>query len=265
MKKIIFLLPGCLWLQIARAQQQQGKVVYERTMQLKVMLQGVGEEVAQMMPTSRKDKIEVLFGKGQALQRAVNEEDAQADMADAESGMHVKFVMAGNDEQTFSSFKDSRTVKQMELGGKQYLLTDSIHKMNWKITGETTTILNYPCQQAVAQHIGKRIATTMKDGEMKTTEVADTSNMVAWFTMQIPVPAGPELQGQLPGLILGLDMGTLTYRAVSLSPDVDLAELKEPTKGKRITTEEFNKERDKMFKEIQQRTSGRATTIKIGQ
>jgi Protein of unknown function (Porph_ging). len=38
---------------------------------------------------------------------------------------------------------------------------------------------------------------TMDNGKMERKEIDDTTSMVAWFTTEIPVPAGPEVQGQL--------------------------------------------------------------------
>ncbi len=42
----------------------------------------------------------------------------------------------------------------------------------------------------------------MQDGEFRRTEKWDTINVTVWFAPAIAVPAGPEYQGELPGLIL---------------------------------------------------------------
>lgn len=67
----------------------------------------------------------------------------------------------------------------------------------------------------------------------------------------MPVPAGPEFKGQLPGLILELNMnnGRVVYHALEISTKVNPASIKEP-KGKRITAAEFNKARDKEMEEM---------------
>jgi GLPGLI family protein len=98
----------------------------------------------------------------------------------------------------------------------------------------------------------------MDNGKMERKEINDTTAIVAWFTNDIPVPAGPEVQGQLPGLILALDMnnGRMVYKALDIQTKVDIASIKEPTKGKKLTPDEFVKERDKMMQEMQKNNQG---------
>ena len=94
---------------------------------------------------------------------------------------------------------------------------------------------------------------------MERKQVEDTSVVVAWFASDIPVSAGPaEYQGQLPGLILEMDVanGRQTFRATEISPKADIASIKEPTGKKHYTPEEFRKERDKMLDEMQRNGGG---------
>lgn len=269
MKKIIFTLAASGCLLTAYCQQQQGRVLYERTIQLQLRMMGIAAGANadavpdNVLPHSRKDKLEVLFNNGQMLRRAV-EEEAPEEFA-AEGGMHVRMMVAGDNEVSYTSFSNNRVVEQREFAAKNYIIADSIHKLSWKMTGETRTILNYPCQQAVAQRIGKRLVSTVENGQMKSKEVADTANITAWFTLAIPVPAGPDFQGQLPGLILAIDInnGATVYRALEVSPAADLAAIREPSKGKKVTGEEFNKVQEKMMAEMRRNGGGmmRATRI----
>ncbi|PSL45599.1 GLPGLI family protein [Chitinophaga niastensis] len=267
MKKIIFTLSLGMLLFTANGQQKQGKVLYERTVQMQMRMQGMGDEAAHLLPHTRKDKLEVLFDNNQSLRRTV-EDDAPDEFSSAEGGMQIHMVMADANDVTYTNFATDHVVEQREFGAKNYIIADSIHKLNWKLTGETTTILNYPCQQAITQRIGKRIVTTMDNGEMKKQEVADTSNITVWFTPSIPVPAGPEYQGQLPGLILGIDINDSrsVYKAIEVSAQADLSAIKEPSKGKKVTTAEFAKERDKLVEEMQRNNSGgKGRSIRISQ
>ena len=88
---------------------------------------------------------------------------------------------------------------------------------------------------------------------MKREIVPDTLKVIAWFTTDIPVSAGPGIyQGQLPGLILELEEnnGQTFFKAVEVSPKVSVAKIKEPKDGKKITQAEFEKEREKMMDEM---------------
>jgi len=146
---------------------------------------------------------------------------------------------------------------------KKFIVNDSIRKLSWKLTGETKTILGHVCQQALAQRTGMRTQTMMENGKIERREVMDTTNIVAWFTTEIPVSAGPDVQGQLPGLILALDLnnGRTVYRALEIQPKADIVTIKEPTKGKKVTPDEFTKERDKMMEEMQKNNQGSGRTI----
>jgi GLPGLI family protein len=268
MKKVWIGCLALICLQTASAQQTQGKVTYERTVEVQLRMAGLSEEMMQQIPKTRTDKLEVLFGNNQSIRRQLppEESDEQAfqSAVGGGGGPQFRMVMAGNDDITFTDYGKATYIEQRELGTKKYLISDSIRKLNWKLTGETRTILGYTCQQATTQRISVRAQTSMVNGEVKREEVPDTANITAWFTLAIPVAASPEFQGQLPGLILAIDVnnGRTVYKAIEVSPKVDLASLKEPKDGKKITPKEFAEERTKLMKNMQ--ANGPARTIRIG-
>jgi GLPGLI family protein len=113
--------------------------------------------------------------------------------------------------------------------------------------------------KATSQRTQESMRMTMDNGEAKREKVIDTLNIVAWFTNEIPGSFGPEMyQGQLPGTILEIDVnnGRNSFKAVEVNPKVDVAKIKEPSKGKKATNEEFVKEREKLFQEMQQNNGG---------
>jgi GLPGLI family protein len=259
MKKIsLILFSACLTLAVS-AQQKEGKVIYERVaqMQMRINMDGAhADQLAQMMPKSRKDKFELTFGNNQSIWKHVDEDDNMDEMSG--NGMQIKMVAPGQNDIVFHDFASVKKVEQRDMMEKKFIITDSIRKLNWKLTGESQTLLGHVCQKAVAQRTGKRTMTTMDNGKLEKKEINDTTNIVAWFTTDIPVPAGPEVQGQLPGLILALDMndGRIVYKALEIQTKADVASIKEPTKGKKVTAEEFSKERDKMLEEMQKNNQG---------
>ncbi|AEW02666.1 Protein of unknown function, Porph ging [Niastella koreensis GR20-10] len=259
--KAIYLITGLLICGHAWAQQQSGRVVYDftRKMMLRTDVAGGGPGMEMAPPPQERThviKLEVLFGNNQMLRRSL--EDNTPPEFGNDNGIRFHVGM-GDDDITWLNFTESRKVEQKEFAAKQYLVSDSVRKLNWKLTGETKNILGYACQQATTMRSGKRNMISMENGVMNRKEVPDTSNIVAWFTPAIPVSAGPDFEGQLPGLILQIDVnGNTTYKAVEVSPKVDMAAIKEPKKGKKVTAEEFSKERDKTMQEMQ-RSGGRNT------
>jgi GLPGLI family protein len=88
---------------------------------------------------------------------------------------------------------------------------------------------------------------------------------VAWFSTDIPVPVGPEYQGQLPGAVLELDIanGQTVYQAIEVSPKVTASKIKAPKDGKKVTAAEFTQERDKLFEEMRKNMPGGGMQIRM--
>jgi GLPGLI family protein len=262
MKNTCLALIALLTIQTVTAQQKEGMVTYERTMQMQFRIQD-NEHMEQMLPKTRMDKFELSFGNNQSLWKHADEEVVPDEASSG--GMRINMNGPGMDDITWCNFDAARKTEQRSMFDKKFLVADSIKKLNWKITGETKTILGHVCQQAIAQRFGKRTMMNINNGVMERKETNDTSNMVAWFTTDIPVSAGPEVQGQLPGLILALDMndGRMVYKALEISAKVNLASIKEPSKGKKVTPEEFRTETQKMMEEMQKNQGGGRTMIRI--
>jgi GLPGLI family protein len=251
MKKLL-LLTGLLPAFFAQAQMKEGKVVYERTFQLPVRMFNADPALAAQLPKSRTDQYELLFGNNQSLWQFLPNAASDGDASTFSSGgMVVRFQGANNDVSYFNFEKGTR-VDQREVADRSYVVTDSIRKLDWKMTEETKQILGYTARKATSQRISSRMQMSMENGEMKRVQIPDTATVVAWYTTDVPVPAGPEFQGQLPGLILELDIanGQSVYKALEISPKVNTSKIKEPKEGKKMTAAEFSTEREKIMEEM---------------
>ena len=249
------------------AQVKEGKILYERTMQMQIRINDDNPAFQNMIPRERKDKFELLFAEGKSLWQPV-EDDGQGDETTfgEGNGMRIMVRMPGSDDITFHNIADGKKVEQRELGGKSYIIADSIRKMPWKVAGETKVILGHNCMKATTQRMQESYRMTMDNGEAKREKVMDTLNIVAWFTNEIPGSFGPEMyQGQLPGTILEVDVnnGRNSFKAIEISPRVDVAKVKEPSKGKKTTTEEFAKEREKLMQDMMKNGGGPGMRVNI--
>lgn len=264
MKKIFISGISLLFFTATFAQQKEGRVIYQRTTQFQISLGGNAPPgIEDAIPKSRTDRFEMNFANGQMSWKKM--EDEIQDDNFSGGGFMVRTMGGGADDITFCDFDKALKVEQREFFDKKFLISDSIRKGNWKLTEETKTILNHLCRKATSQRIGKRMMMSMDNGKMERKEIEDTSNIVAWFTTDIPVSAGPEIQGQLPGLILELETnnGKSVYTATEISAKPDLKAIKEPTKGKKVTPDEFAKERNKMMESMQGGQSGRNVQIRM--
>lgn len=266
MKKLLLVVCSPLLVATSFAQQKEGKVIYERTTQLQIRFAGANEEMERMIPKSRTDKFELTFGNDQSLWKAAEQENND-DGEMGGGGMQIRFVAQGSDDVMYCNFDAAKRVELRMLFDKKFIVEDSIRSMKWKLSDETKTILNHLCRKATTVRYGKRMSMNIDNGKMERKEVEDTSTIVAWFTSDIPVSAGPaEYQGQLPGLILEMDInnGKQTIHALEISPKADIASIKEPQGKKHYTPEEFNKERDKMMEEMQRNNQGGNRVIRMG-
>lgn len=252
MKKLL-LLTTIVFYVAAQAQMKEGRIVYERTIQMQIRVPNMDPEIAKQLPKSRTDQFELLFGNGHSLWQYLPTVNADADNSfSTSSGNTVFRFNAGSNDISYCDFNKGTRTDQREVMDKNFIVSDTIQKLNWKLSDDTKTILNYTAHKATAQRIATRNRMAMENGQMKSEPFQDTATVIAWYTTDIPVATGPEFQGQLPGAILELDVnnGQTFYKAVEVSPKVNVNKIKEPKDGKKVTAAEFVKEREKIMEEM---------------
>lgn len=262
MKKI--LLPAILFLSVTVyaqsngklseapvTQLKEGRIVYERIIQLPARMFNHDPNMPVEIPKSRTDQFELLFSNNQSLWQFLPSANNEDPGTFSGNGIVIRFA-GGANEVSYLNFDKGIRVDQREVAEKNYVITDTITKLEWKLTDETKTVLNYTVRKATAQRISTRTMMTMENGEMKRQQIPDTAAVIAWYTTDIPVPAAPEYGGQLPGVILELDVnkGQSVYKALEISPKVNTAKIKEPKDGKKMSAAEFTKEREKIMAEM---------------
>ena len=103
----------------------------------------------------------------------------------------------------------------------------------WKLTDETAKIAGYDCKKATC---------TNKDNKA----------VIAWYAETIPVSTGPMSFGGLPGMILKVDIEnsiTVCEAKTIKFKKLGKTDLLKPTKGKKVTEEEFKEEMKKLMQE----------------
>lgn len=124
-----------------------------------------------------------------------------------------------------SDFGEGKQIAQKKIFEATYLLTDSLKKINWKITDEFREIAGYNCRRANAV-------------------IMDSIYVVAFYTEKIPLSGGPESFSGLPGMILGVALPRehITWFATEVK-DIAITEeqIKAPTKGKPVNQAALSK------------------------
>lgn len=124
-------------------------------------------------------------------------------------------------------------VHQKNIFGSDFLITDSLHQLEWKIMHEPRTIAGFECRKAVAR-------------------IFDSIVVIAFFTDEIIPSTGPESFGGLPGMILGLAIPRMhtTWYATKLElVPISEKDITAPKSGKKFTGPQFQSEITDIIKE----------------
>ena len=251
MRKVLLSFTCLTGFLMANAQQKEGTIVFERKINMYKTF--TDEQMRAMMPEFRTSKHMLLFSDSISVYKAVPEDEAPDPFAGGGGGgrMMMRFGNDGGD--LYKNFGQSKSILSSELGGKNFLIVDSIKPQPWKLSMETKQILGQTCHKATRKMPAPQMtmrSVTMGGGGAVTRDTtvqkpvaAKEMEIVAWFADNIVSPVGPESYGQLPGVILELDIdnGKTVYTAKEIKATVDAKELKEPKKGKVVTQEEYNK------------------------
>ena len=220
---IVISLAACL--QIPAQSPPGGRVIYTRTTTYNFAATGNAEWDAYALTLPGKGKFEkqLLFSPESSL---YDEGLASQENLPIEHQKALFFVNYGKDpkptlKQLFSDFNKEESCALREFMTRDFRVRDSLQRPAWKLQPERRKIGDYVCMKATAE----------LEGDMVT----------AWFTPEIPVPAGPAEYYGLPGLVLAverLDETIFLATKVELGPP-DPGLLVPPEGGKLCSPEEF--------------------------
>ncbi len=231
------------------AQTTQGTVSYTEENSFEIKLEGMDESMQKLFPSSMKDKKVLYFNQESAVYESAPEaEDEEEEYSSG--GMNIRIHKRRSRTKIHTSFADNEKLEFREFRSRNFLINEALEPFPWKITAEQKMLLDMPCQKATFQD--------------------STKTVTAWFTPAIPVPAGPGLYGQLPGLILEMNIEEEKSKthilATAINTDaVDEQKLRKPKKGKKVTRTKFNEIVEQKKKEMQEMygKKGSGTVIRI--
>lgn len=178
----------------------------------------------------------------------------------------------------YKNINDNQFVQDQDFYGRQFLITDSLEKLDWKIGNETKQIGKYLCIKATAiktvdefdwrsmRGKSRKNKTESQNKSEKTKsitediEIPKTVNVVAWYTPQIPISQGPGEFWGLPGLILEVnaDRTTILCSKITLNPQ-DKIKIKAPEKGRVISRDDYNSTVKQKMIEMREMYRGRGS------
>lgn len=178
----------------------------------------------------------------------------------------------------YKNVKTQQFIQDQEFFGRQFLITDALQHLDWKLGSETKQIGQYLCMKATAiktvdefdwrsmRRRNPKKEKTTKTDDAKSSAVSDeievpkTIEVTAWYTPQIPVNQGPGEFWGLPGLILEVnaDRTTILCNKITINPQQKI-EIQAPEKGKVISRADYNATVKQKMKEMREMYRGRGS------
>ncbi|MBP7397790.1 MAG: GLPGLI family protein [Flavobacterium sp.] len=274
MKKIFFvsilMVSGFI-----NAQNFQGMAVYESKTSTSDMTSNFrgNREITPEMQKQIEERMKAMFEKTFVLTFDKNAstyvEEEKIEAAGQQGGFRMMSSMMGGGGTHYKNVKEKIFSVDKEFAGKEFLVQDSLPKLDWKLSGETKKIGNYMCFKATAVRPVSQSdfrnfrrkkedekKEEVKQEETKTEEKKQDRNtnfmdqwevpkeivVTAWYTPDIPINQGPENYWGLPGLILEVSDGktVILCSKIVINPK-EKKEIKAPKKGKLVTQSEYDK------------------------
>ncbi len=252
-------------LNLASAQEFHGQAIYESKTQMQDKIKINSPNMTPEMIKNMEERMKKMFEKTYILnfnksESVFTEEEKLEAPTPGNTSMVV--MKSGGDGISYVNIKEKMLLKFEDTFGKEFIISDSLPKWNWKIDGETKKIGNYLCSKATATiPPSAKAIEKFKEQEVKRAKgetmmftMSEPKEQIytVWFTPEIPVSLGPANYWGLPGLILEASDGRTIYLCskIVLNPK-EKVEIKRPNKGKKVTREEHEKIMEKQLEKMQ--------------
>ena len=291
MKKISYYLFLILAFSQMQAQKDfQGMAVYEsKTQTPKFEGMRGNRDITPEMQKNMEERMKKLLEKTFILNfdksASIYKEEEKLEAPGQQGGMRMMMnSMMGGGGTFYKDVKSKVYMVDKEFMGKEFLVKDSLPKLNWKLEPETKQIGGYTCYKATAvreasktdfrnfrpkNDDNKKTEVKKEDAQKETTEkktnfednfeIPKEITITAWYSPEIPINQGPESYWGLPGLILEINDGTTTILCSKIILNAkEKVDIKAPTKGKEISQKDYDETVIKKMKEFREMNRGRA-------
>jgi len=237
------------------------------------------KQIAERMKSLFEKTYQLTFNKFESVYK--EEDKLEAPGGGGGGGFRMGFMANFSGGPQYKNVKENQLMQEQEFFGKQFLVKDSLPKLEWKMGMESKQIGQYLCFKATAM---KKVEDTdfmnfrrrnrpeneeKKEGEvaqdstksnnpMDEIEIPKEIEVTAWYTPQIPVNQGPDEYWGLPGLILEINAGrtTILCSKIVINPQ-NKEEIQVLTKGKEVTKQEYSDVVKQKIEEMRENFGGR--------
>ena len=214
------------------AQITEGIIVYDVRINLHSMLPEDMEAMKASIPEFQSQKKELLFNRNASLFRDYEEPGG--------GGRGRMFTMGAREIHHQNLAEQTYTVQRAILND-DYLIEEEVEWYSWNLTGRSEMIAGKFCQ--LAYRVDEK----------------DSTMIEVWFTPEIPLAIGPDNYFGLPGAVL---MAVINYNeriyiaTEILSESVPDSRVQAPSRGKKVSSEEFDEIQEEMMEQFRSRMGG---------
>ena len=309
MRKVIVLgLMALLSMTSVSAQIKEGKLIFERKTNMRKMI--TDPEMRARIPEFRTEKFELIFNDQASMFKTIPDDEAPDPFANSggdRGGGGARFMFRMPEVNIYTDLNTQLQLEARSMFEKDFLITDTLKPLKWKLSEETKTIAKYVCKKATTSIVpqqlnmrlgggggrpaggggggnrgdgggrpgggggGNRGGVSFNTGGVNISAGGDTAGqkpkeieIVVWYTESIPVSVGPDTYAGLPGAILEVDTdnGSAVITALEYNAKYSAKELKQPTKGDKMSRAKFMDTLQELFKGMQNGSGG--ITIRAG-
>lgn len=265
----IIILAVFLQVNFLTAQDFKGTAVYEvklidalvSTFDDSTVDKAKADALAESMKVfhSRKRTFVLNFNKNES----VYQEEEQLELPAAPTkGMVIKMVSSGFGK-TYKNLSTKKEIIERDMFSKDFLVTEPLVLIEWKLESETKKIGNYTCYKAtgiipISEADEEAYSKRVLEQEQRNSIFLDIEKLLpqkitVWYTPEIPVNHGPENLWGLPGLILEVNDGrTITLCSKIVLNAKNNLKINAPTKGTVISQRDYDNLEQKKLKEMRE-------------
>lgn len=236
------------------------------------------KQMAERMKSMFEKTFKLTFNKFESIYKEEDKLEAPGGGGGMRFGGFMSSFTGGPQ---YKNVKENQLLQEQEFFGKQFLVKDSLPKLEWKMEKETKQIGQYLCFKATsikkvddtdfmnfrrrdrASEAEKKEGETAKDSTktndpMDEIEIPKEIEVTAWYTPQIPINQGPDEYWGLPGLILEVNAGrtTILCSKIVINPQVK-ENIQALSKGKEVSRQEYTDIVKQKIEEMRENFGGR--------
>lgn len=224
---------------VCASQAISGEVIYTKKLNFQELKERIGQDnneqtvlfLEKLQKESQDNEYLLSFGGKES-----NYTMAKRLINDSDRGVFSKLSLGSFNGDFYFNFQTKEAIHKKEHLGEPILVV-SYTDPKWKMLDEEKNIEGYKCLKAELDIVYNDINNNPKHNKI-----------IAWYTLELKMPFGPEKYNSLPGLILEVDDGKsrIVAKKIVINSGSSV-KIKRPIGGRKTTEKELEEEARKII------------------